>query len=83
MYRAKGRVVTPLPGSRWYRELVRAHPELDTGSYIIDTEALVKSWLAERTNIGLDDIEKAHKVFTDGAKECGVTFSNQTAVWFG
>jgi len=83
VYRAKGRVVTPLPGSRWYRELVRAHPELDTGSYIIDTEALVKSWLAERTNIGLDDIEKAHKVFTDGAKECGVTFSNQTAVWFG
>jgi len=83
VYRAKGRIVTALPGSRWYRELVRAVPALDTGSDRVDTDEIVKAWLKTRTRVGFAEIDKAHKIFTQGAHEYGVTFSNETAVWFG
>ncbi|MFH2062652.1 MAG: cobalamin-dependent protein [bacterium] len=83
VYRAKGRVMTPLPLSRWFLEIRNICPEIDDGSDQLDTDRLVKTWLKKRTLVDLEDIEEVHSIFTEGAHSMGVTFSNQTAVWFG
>jgi anaerobic magnesium-protoporphyrin IX monomethyl ester cyclase len=83
VYRAKGRITTPLPRSRWFFELVRARPELDDDSDWLSPEKLVRAWLEERTTVTLREINEAHAVFVRMAKELGVTYSSETAVWFG
>lgn len=83
VYRAKGRITTPLPRSRWFFELVHARPELDDGSDWLSPEKLVKAWLEERTNVTLGEINEAHSLFVRVVKTLGVTYSHETAVWFG
>jgi len=83
VYRAKGRITTPLPGSRWFRELAKARPDIDGGADWIAPRDLGLAWLKERTHVSLDDIQEANMVFVSSAKKLGISYSAETAVWFG
>jgi len=83
VYRAKGRITTPLPGSRWFKELVHDHPEVDNGSDWLSPQELGLAWLKYRTHVTPEDIQRVNARFTSGASRLGVTYSSETAVWFG
>ncbi len=84
VYRAKGRIVTPLPGCTWFRELVNDHPEVDcNGADWLNPRDLGLAWIKHRTRVTPDDIQSVNLTFVQQAKRMGVTFSSETAVWFG
>jgi len=85
VYRVAGRMLTPLPNSRWYfdliNELERTEPELAKeihNSDFFDPNELREIWLKRMTNLSMSDIEYAHQKIVARAKEIGASISSET-----
>jgi radical SAM superfamily enzyme YgiQ (UPF0313 family) len=80
VYRVGARVVTILPRSRWYAQLMNELPDYAEASEddMIDTDRIQKLWLERKTKINMEDIEKAHKKIVDIAKSKGISISSES-----
>jgi radical SAM superfamily enzyme YgiQ (UPF0313 family) len=85
VYRVAGRMMTPLPNSRWYfdliKELEKSEPELAkeiNDSDFFDPNELREIWLKRMTNLSMTDIEYVHKKIVSRAKEIGASISSET-----
>jgi radical SAM superfamily enzyme YgiQ (UPF0313 family) len=83
VYRAKGRVVTPLPGSRWFSDLCRDKQYFQSDRDIFNQLELVMTWLAAKTRISLPEIFKINQSFIHEADTLSVTHSESENVWIG
>ncbi len=84
IYRVAGRIVTPLPNSLWYFQLlnkigqtnVLLRDEINNNDSI-NIFQIIELWLKEMTNIRMGDIEKAHSRLVSIAKQSGISLSSE------
>ncbi|MFH1029853.1 MAG: radical SAM protein [bacterium] len=78
IYRVAGRIVSILPNSKWYFDLIKIRPMLDQGSDILDLSAIQKAWLEEMCpKLSIKDIEKEHAKLARYAKEYAISVSQE------
>jgi radical SAM superfamily enzyme YgiQ (UPF0313 family) len=86
LYRVGARIVTVLPNSRWYFDLIKRLRQQDPtlaaaieGSDTADTEMIEDLWLKHMTSIIRQDIQKAHDEICRIADESKITISSRVA----
>jgi len=84
IYRVAGRIVTPLPNSRWYfellREIDRSDPSLKEKIENSDTAnipEIIDLWINKMTHLKRRDIERAHSRLVEIAEQNEISISSK------